>query len=302
VNASSKTIRVFKQMALLSLWLVIQPFEVVAQDLKSRVLAASESRLANRKASKSIRSEMDIVFHEIQGQKIKADLYRPDTQENLPIVIMIHGGAWVSGDKWNVSDHASQMADAGFVVMAINYRLAPKNPWPAQLIDCQAAVQWMSDHHEQWHGNIESVGLWGYSAGAQLALMIALETKTGMPRIQACVAGGPPCDLEFVPPKSQLLSSFLGGSREEYPDRYREASPIHLLSSDDPPLFIFHGDQDLIVPIENSQRLQQKAVELGVVIEYREVPMLGHIMTFLDQNSRLEAIRFLKQHLTRSSP
>jgi triacylglycerol lipase len=215
---------------------------------------------------------------------------------------MIHGGAWISGDKWNVIDHAIQMAQSGFVVMAINYRLAPAFPWPAQLVDCQAALGWIEKHAEEWQADIERLGVWGYSAGGHLALMMALEQKAELPRIRACVAGGPPCNLDYIPLKSQMLAAFLGGSRERFPDRYRDASPIYLLSPDDPPLFVFHGDQDSIVPIENSRQMLNKIVELGITHEYRAVPNLGHLMTFLDRKSRLDAIEFLKKHLVPTSP
>jgi acetyl esterase/lipase len=249
----------------------------------------------------AIRSVKDVVFQEIAGEPIKADLYRPKSNEQLPTIIMIHGGAWMTGDKWNVIDHAIQMAESGFVVMAINYRLAPAHPWPAQREDCLAALQWISEHRKEWNADLERLGVWGYSAGGHLALMIALEQKSDLPAVRACVAGGPPCDLDFIPLKSQMLSAFLGGSREQYPERYREASPIHLLSPDDPPLYIFHGEEDSIVPIENSQKFHRKSLALGMANEYRTVSDLGHLMTFIDRPSRLEAIEFLKKHLAPAS-
>lgn len=250
-----------------------------------------------RPAKPSIRSEKEVVFREIDGVKVRADLYRPNSDELLPTVVMIHGGAWIAGDKWNVVDHAIQMAESGFVVMAINYRLAPAHPWPAQRDDCQAALKWISAHRDEWHADTGRLGVWGYSAGGHLALMIALQQAPELPRIRACVAGGPPCDLDFVPLKSRMLSAFLGGTREECPERYREVSPIHLLSPDDPPLFFFHGDQDSIVPIENSRSMHRKSIALGIANDYRTVPDLGHLMTFIDRKSRLEAIDFLKKHL-----
>jgi triacylglycerol lipase len=260
-----------------------------------------ETVSASRSLKRSIFSEKDVVFQEVAGEQVKADLYRPNSEESLPAIIMIHGGAWMAGDKWNVIDHAIQMAESGFVVMAINYRLAPAHPWPAQLEDCQAALKWISEHRKQWNADMDRVGVWGYSAGGHLALMIALQQGPDVPRVRACVAGGPPCDLDFIPLKSQMLSAFLGGSREQFPERYREASPIHLLSSDDPPLYIFHGEDDSIVPIENSQKLHRKSVALGIQNDYRMVSNLGHLMTFIDRQSRLDAIDFLKKHLVPTS-
>jgi len=270
---------------------------IFAEESTSSINSVSVTRLAKS----SIRSEKDVVFHEVDGEQVRADLYRPNTEEFLPTVVMIHGGAWIAGDKWNVIDPAIQMAEAGFVVMAINYRLAPAHQWPAQRDDCLAALQWIFLHRREWHADTDRLGVWGYSAGGHLALMIALQQAPELPRIRACVAGGPPCDLDFIPLKSQMLSAFLGGSREQFPERYREASPIHLLSPDDPPLFFFHGDQDSIVPIENSRRMHEKTVALGITNVYRTVPDLGHLLTFIDRKSRIDAIDFLKKHLVQSS-
>ncbi|MFO1063964.1 MAG: alpha/beta hydrolase, partial [Pirellulales bacterium] len=79
-----------------------------------------------------IRADKDVVFAEVKGQKLRADVYRPDDDKLRPAVMMIHGGAWSSGDKWNLSDHARELAQAGYVAVSINYRLAPQWKFPAQ--------------------------------------------------------------------------------------------------------------------------------------------------------------------------
>ncbi len=286
-------------IALLASCAIFSNVELVfAEELSTALTSVSVSR----PSKSAIRSEKNVLFQQVDGEQVLADLYRPNTNESLPTVVMIHGGAWIAGDKWNVIEPAIQMAEAGFVVMAINYRLAPAHRWPAQRDDCVAAIRWISEHRAEWNADADRLGVWGYSAGGHLALMIALQQSAELPRIRACVAGGPPCDLDFIPLKSQMLSGFLGGSREQFPERYRDASPIHLLSPDDPPLFFFHGDQDSIVPIENSLRMHEKTVALGITNVYRTVPDLGHLMTFIDRKSRIDAIEFLKKHLVQSSP
>ncbi len=177
-----------------------------------------------------IRIERNVAFHQVDGQKISADLYRPVGDEKLPGVVMIHGGGWVGGDKWNVVDHAAELAEAGFVVMAVNYRLSPAVKWPCHLEDCQKGLLWLVEHSLDWHVDTQRIGTWGYSAGAQLALLLALDPKPDLPKITACVAGGAPCDLSFVPEQSSMLASIFGGTREALPERYRDASPSHFIS------------------------------------------------------------------------
>jgi acetyl esterase/lipase len=250
----------------------------------------------------AIRTQRDVVFHEVDGERIKADLYRPDNEQKLPTVVMIHGGAWMTGDKWHVIDHAREMAEAGFVVMAINYRLAPKFKWPTQLIDCQRSLRWIQENHQTWVMDLSRVGVWGYSAGAHLALMMALEQSAELPKVRACVAGGAPCDLTFVPEDSSTLTPFLGGTRARFPERYRDASPVRLLTADDPPLFFFHGSHDLLVPISNSLASHQKALECGIHSKHLSVNDVGHLITFVDRNARSQAIEFLKTNLPTPTP
>ncbi len=93
------------------------------------------------------------------------------------------------GDKWNLADHARQFALQGYVVVSINYRLAPKNPYPAALEDCQDAIQWIRLRAKEWNGDIDRLGIWGYSAGAQLAAMLVVDPQPDAPKIRCCVLG-----------------------------------------------------------------------------------------------------------------
>ncbi len=244
-----------------------------------------------------LRVERNISFTQSGEESITADLCRPDSDELLPIVVMIHGGGWITGDKWNVTDHAREMANAGFVVMSINYRLAPKHPYPAQLEDCRAALTWIEKHADDWKADKERLGVWGYSAGAQLAAMLALQPLDSSVKPRCCVGGGTPCDLTGIPEDSRLLAGVFGKTRGEAPDVYRDASPITFASSNAPPCFWFHGTTDFLVPIENSRTMHRKLTELGASSELYEIPGQGHLITFLDAKARIKAIEFLKKHL-----
>ena len=261
------------------------------------VALPSAIRLTDTKPDVPLRIEREIVFTEGDGYQTAADLYRPVSEDLCPVVIMIHGGAWIAGDKWQVADHAKQMARRGFVVMAINYRLSPKHKWPAHLDDCFAALRWILEHAEEWKGDVNRVGTWGYSAGAQLALLTALNSRNDLPKVRAVVAGGAPCDLTFIPEDTKALASVLGGSRAEFPDRYRNASPISFISPDAPPVYFFHGDDDFLVPLSNSIQMHESLRAKGINTVHRTVTGKGHLIAFLDQQSRLEAIEFLEKYL-----
>ncbi len=248
-----------------------------------------------------IRAARDVPYSRVGEKALLADIYRPDDQVARPTVLMIHGGAWSSGNKWNMSDHARELAQAGYVAVAINYRLAPASPYPAQLEDCQAALRWLNEASAKYQMDLKRVGVYGYSAGGQLAAMLATSHTSDAPKICAAVAGGAPCEFSFLPESSRALAHVLGGSRQEVPLMYREASPLTYASSDDCPMFFFHGENDLIVPPSASRVLCDRLSELGVETCYYPVPKQGHLITFIYPEARRAAIDFLNKHLKQAN-
>jgi triacylglycerol lipase len=239
----------------------------------------------------------DIVFHEIGDQKLKGDLYRLDDETRKPVVIMIHGGGWAAGDKWNMADHARQMAREGFVAFSVNYRLAPQWKFPAQVEDCREALKWVQQNADKYQMDPNRLALYGYSAGAHLAALLGCNPQPGLPAVKAVVAGGAPCDFTELSLENRTMAYFLGGSREEKPDVYRQASPKAFASEDDPPFFFFHGDNDRIVPLHNSRCLHDALQKCGIDSQFHEVTGQGHLLAFVNPEARLKAVEFLQQKL-----
>jgi len=242
--------------------------------------------------------QKDLVFHEVADEEVAADFYRPAGDRVLPLVVMIHGGGWISGDKWNVIDHAKELARNGMAVLAINYRLAPDHRYPAQLEDCRKALAWAAQRASDWSVDCDRVGLWGYSAGGQLASMLATDAPETHPvKIRCLVAGGAPNDLTYIPEQSNVLAMVFGGSRKELPEVYKNASPIYRLNAQCPPALLFHGTKDLLVPFDTSVRFQERAKEVGVDCELIPIEGQGHLVTFLHPKGRSSAIEFLSKYL-----
>ncbi len=252
---------------------------------------------AAKRITRPIEARKNLVFETSNGDTLKADMFRPADQEIYPLVLMIHGGAWSSGDKWNLHDHARELAQAGFVAVTINYRLAPIHRFPAQIDDCRAALSWAVEQSQEWRADAERVAVWGYSAGAHLAGLLATKGKPGAPKFWAAILGGAPCEFSFVSEESSVLVPVMGGTRKELPHVYRDASPLEFASSEMCPTFFFHGSHDLIVPSTSSRKFFDKLQELGVEAEYHIVERQGHLLTFLDTQSRRLAIEFLQKHL-----
>lgn len=254
-----------------------------------------EARAAS--LTRPYRSTRDIVYRRVDGEKVLADLFRPANDETRPVVLLIHGGAWSSGDKWHLHDHARELAQEGYVAITINYRLAPLHKITEQIDDCRAALEWIGKHAEKYKMDSSRVAVWGYSAGAHLACMLATQPAEKSPSIVAVVAGGAPCDFENIPEDSQVLSMVMGGSRKAIPKLYHDVSPVNFVNAKCPPTLFFHGSTDLIVPPATSRRMHEALKENGVATEYITIEGKGHLTTFLDALARRKAIEFLDKYL-----
>lgn len=276
----------------------VSSIQVNADEISSDAQSNTNNiiQLATSVLSKS--SKPDIVFHEVDGEKLLADFYRPSSDSRVPIVLMIHGGGWITGTRHQILVHANRLTAAGFAVLSIEYRLAPKHKFPAQLDDVQAAIRYIQEQADALNVDANKLVIWGYSAGGHLAALAATNPKEGLARPKVCVAGGAPCDFTTLPEDNATLAPFLGGSRREVPEVYSEASPTTHASSDDPPTFFFHGDGDLLVPDANSQRLFDKLNSCKVPTERFIAKDQGHMATFINLQAIDLAISFVKKHLS----
>lgn len=266
--------------------------------LLTAVLMASQPVAAESpEIKRPFRSSTDQVYCEVAGTKQGADVYLPDDQALHPGVLLIHGGAWSSGDKSHMRDHGRELAQAGYVAVVINYRLAPRFKYPAQLDDCRAALVWVKEHAAEYHIDLNRLAVYGYSAGGHLAAMLATDPVADLPPIRVAVLGGAPCDLTLLPEDSRVIAHVLGGTRSQRPLAYQNASPINYLSSDDCPMFFFHGGTDAIVPQQWSLAMYERAKTLGITTEYYVVEKQGHLITYVHPEARRAAIAFLNTHL-----
>ncbi len=113
----------------------------------------------------------DLVYAVIDGEKLLLDLYIPANTKQAPLVIWVHGGAWRGGSKNNPRYAVKLLADA-FAIASINYRLSQEEIFPAQIVDCKAAVRWLRANAGNYNYNAEKIGVWGSSAGGHLVALM----------------------------------------------------------------------------------------------------------------------------------
>lgn len=240
----------------------------------------------------------DVVYAQREDGPLRADVYRPAGEGPFPGVLCVHGGAWMSGSKNQIAGIARRLAAAGYTAVSINYRLAPKHKFPAQIEDCRDALAWVQKNAQEHKIDPQRLGAWGYSAGGHLVALLG----TGDGGLRAVVAGGAPCDFRELPPDSPKLVFWLGGTRRKLPNAYESASPASFVSPDDPPMFFYHGQRDRVVNPRQPTAMAAKLKESGVTAKVYVVPKSGHLGAYFDREALAEAIEFLDAHLAVPRP
>src|SRR5438874_3655049 len=238
--------------------------------LKLLILSGAMSLVGLTGAARAAESDIDVLHNQIYVKRdsgsLAADVYRPRGKGPFPAMLVVHGGAWRMGGRADLAAIANALAAHGYVAVAIDYRLAPQYKFPAQIYDCQAAVRWMREDASELKIDPTHVGGFGYSAGGHLVALLGtlgekelredgVRSDAPSARLQVVLAGGAPCDFRVLPADSERVAFWLGGTPAAKPNAYRDASPASFISSDDPPMYFFHGDQDLLVPVESPTRM-----------------------------------------------
>jgi acetyl esterase/lipase len=272
------------------------------------VIAAALAASAVSAAEKPVIRHRDVTYAQPDAKSpgLRAEVYVPGRAGRHPGVLVIHGGAWCVGSRHQLGRAAAELAAHGYTAVAIDYRLAPKYKFPAQLDDCCTAVRWMRENAAKYRIDPERIGAYGYSAGGHLAALLGVSpvengAGTASGSVQAVVAGGAPCDFETLPAESEMFAFFLGGTRQAQPDTYRRASPKALVGKGTPPMFLFHGQSDLIVPISSSRQMAAALKQAGVTHELLIVPRIGHVATCYNDAALAASIKFLDEHLRAKS-
>lgn len=218
-----------------------------------------------------------------------ADVYTPqgDAPDGRawPAVLVIHGGGWNSGDREQTRGLAERIAQRGYVAVNISYRLVPGALFPAQLEDAQQALRWMRANAARLRLDPERIGVWGYSAGAQLAALLGGLSPgdrlySADARVKAVVAGGTPADLRKFH-GGTLVPAYLGEHWSENSQAFRESSAAAFVDKSDPPVFLYHGTWDHLVPLDQATDYHAALEAAGVTTELYLMRGLGHIPAFL---------------------
>lgn len=264
---------------------------------------------------------VEIPYKQTAAQVLHLDLYRPVGAAPAPLVVMIHGGGWHQGGRYEMglSRWAGWLASAGLAVASIDYRLAPATTYPDSFQDCLDAIDWCADHAAELGVDASRIGLWGDSAGGHLALLVATSqtrpdfpgprSAHGGPRLAAAAAWYPPTDLEALHRVESraaagggTVQAFVGVAPDVDPSRWREVSPIHQVHAAAPPTLILQGTRDFLVPHAQATSYAERAREAGAACELHVVEGGVHgferVAPGPEAHAKIERCRdFLLEHL-----
>ncbi len=242
--------------------------------------------------------DIDVVYKTVGDKDLKLDIYYPTKKifTKAPVIFSFHGGSWESGDKKiKEDDILKSVRSYGIMLVSVEYRLTDEEThYPAHLDDSADAVRFMAKNAKDYGADPKRFCVFGASAGGQISLMLLLkgadygsdEALESTPfRVKCGVALCAPTDFlnidmyenpEDQQEAAELLERLFGGTKEELPEVYKDASPINHVNKKAPPLFMSHGTKDPVVPYEQASTFYEAAKKAKMKIEFIPVENGNH--------------------------
>jgi acetyl esterase/lipase len=264
-------------------------------------VSPAQERRAGPQSPQDVRTELNFPYAGTDNPRQMLDLYlpaKPTGDKPLPVVVWIHGGAWLGGSKQSGRGMLVPLVASGnYVGVSVAYRLSNEATWPAQIHDCKAAIRWIRANAAKYRLDPKRIGVWGSSAGGHLVAMLG--TSGGVKTLEGTLGkhldrdSRVTCVVDYFGPSDMLTigqypsqlkhnapdspeAKLLGGPIGETLDAAHRASPTSYASKGDPPFFIVHGDKDLVVPYNQSERLTEALRKVGVPVTFVTVKGGGH--------------------------
>ena len=259
----------------------------------------------------------DIQYGTGDGTPLYLDVYLPEKPQSGPVpgVLLFYGGSWKGGSKDQLRIYAQELARHGYVAVTPQYRLKEAGRWPKSVQDAKCAVRWLRAHAAEYGVDPARIGVSGNSAGGYLALMVGY--TSGVPEfegdggwqdqssaVQAVVDFYGPTDFtEPVRRDHDAIVSYMNGKYDQDPARFEKASPLRYVTEKTPPTCVIHGTVDMLVPVQQSDRLVEKLKEKGVPHCYSRINGWPHAMDAIqsvNRHTKALVVAFFDQHLKKA--
>lgn len=249
------------------------------------------SLVASRKYE-NLNQKKEIVYKKIKNRELHLDAFFPKNKKQNPAIVIIHGGGWRSGNKSQMETFAIEVASKGYSCFNIEFRLSLEAAYPAAIFDVKNAIQHIKKNARKFNVDTTKIAVLGCSSGAQMAALIGTTNgKTAFEDSNKNIKNSSKVNaivnidgiLAFKHPESaegKVAGQWLGGSYEEIPTIWEQASPLNNTDAKTPPiLFInssiprFHAGRDDMIAILNKN---------GIYNEIQTIPNSPHSFWFLN--------------------
>ncbi|MBK7581525.1 MAG: alpha/beta hydrolase [Myxococcales bacterium] len=229
----------------------------------------------------------DVPYDSRYGDDTKLDLYLPDESGPQPAILLIHGGAWRWGDKRHFANAARRFARSGYVAASINYRLVPSGVYPNAPKDCGCALAFLQANADEYGIDPKRIAIMGYSAGGHLTSLlgvawdedsIAPDCEWGRPARPAAVIPGAGAHDLRARADAEWVQDFMGGTLDELPDKYEQASPIAQIQPGEPPFLLIDGGGDWIGAPEQARPMRDALRAVGTEADELRLAGGGHLL------------------------
>lgn len=222
----------------------------------------------------------NVAYGEHQHQKYDIYLPKGRTEEHTKVLVLVHGGGWVEGDKNEMNGFIAPLQNnfPDHAIVNINYRLASEgnSPFPMQLDDIKSVLTHLQQPENEYNIS-KAYGLIGVSAGGHLSLLTAYQHNPKNEIKAVCSIVGPtnftdpayvhPTELGYLAIKLSL-ENITGESMAGNPEYFKDKSPYHVVTAPAPPTILFYGDSDPLVPNSQGVKMAEKLDQLGVTNEF----------------------------------
>lgn len=271
---------------------LIAPAGVEAQGRLNRLPPALRERLEAKKAEEERPIDLEAIAPGARKQTDaygtdpaqRLDVYIPPGARHAPILIMVHGGAWMIGDKANtgsVENKLKHWLTCGWIVVSVNYRMLPEAMAYEQAEDVAEAVQWAQGYAEDWGGDPGKIILMGHSAGAHLVALVSSRPEmVGRPWAGTVVLDSAAMQVSAV--MAARHPGFYDKAFGDDPREWARASPMDQWTPKAVPMLLVCSTQRPDAPCDEARRFQAKAQAAG-----RDMPVLPQALSHADINRTL---------------
>jgi acetyl esterase/lipase len=271
-----------------------------------------------RMRNTAVKVEKNITYND-HGRRGLLDVYTPAEgvpEGGAPVLLQVHGGGWTIGNKDQQGIPLMQhLAAKGWVCVAINYRLSPRDAFPAHMIDVKQAIAWIKDNIAAYGGDPDYIAITGGSAGGHLVALAALtpgdkdwqpgfedadtSVQVAVPHYGIYDFAGSTGLKNAVKMRDRFLARrILQTTWSEQPELFEAASPILRITPDAPDFFVVHGAYDTLVPVDQARLFVEKLRQTSKrTVVYAELSGAQHAFDVFPSIRSAHLVRAIDRYL-----